>query len=242
MLAVMQPVFGNSFRYEMRRVACPEDWDSVHAIRFAALSSRGDAGFGTPQACGDAHDRAPNTSTFLLLRNGRPVGCTRSSVTGARRPAPLPAMDVFGPQMGTALGPDATVVEASFMLVDPRAADPTAALFHLFKAPMLACAIANADWLVAAVRDVRMGFYRRMLNMEILSGAETLPGLAAPRVLMGLRFRQQALLLARRIPLLAMTGEDERRFEASGEVSFGAPRSAAGAPRRSAAPSTLVRD
>jgi hypothetical protein len=56
--------------------------------------------------------------------------------------------------------------------------------------------------------------------MEILSGAEKYPGIALPRVLMGLQYREQAPLLFKRIPVLAVTDADEAQFEAEGVVLF----------------------
>jgi hypothetical protein len=48
--------------------------------------------------------------------------------------------------------------------------------------------------------------------MEILSGAEHWPGMATPRVLMGLAWRDRARDLLRRIPALAASAEDEAAF------------------------------
>src|SRR5437763_401434 len=122
-------------------------------------------------------------------------------------------MDVFAEDIEKWLGNEATVVEASFTVVNPVSSfDPKAALFHLFKAHMVHCAVENADWLIVAARDTQIGFYRRMFNMEILSGAEQFPGLATPRVLMGLEYRRQAALLFKRIPVLAVGEDDEREF------------------------------
>lgn len=206
--------------FEMRRVATREDWIDVRSLRFDALRERGEIGDNDEAAYGDDYDAALNTTTFLLLRNARPIASTRSSVSSARRHWPLPAGDVYASEIA-ALGADATVVEASLMVVDPASQmEPKTALFHLFKAHMLQCAAENADWLVLAVRDSQIGFYRRMFNMDILSGAEKYAGLAAPRVLMGLEYRAQAPLLFKRMPMLAVSDSDESDFAASGVITF----------------------
>src|SRR4029077_401353 len=114
--------------------------------------------------------------TFLLRRNGRAAGATRSSVSSASRRWPLPALEPFGREIESAIGWDATILEASLTVVDPDlSCDPRTALFHLLKAHMLRCSLENADWLLIAVPDSRIGFYRRMFNMEILSGSERYP-------------------------------------------------------------------
>ncbi len=206
--------------FEMRRVATREDWSDVRSLRFDALRERSEIGTNGEGGYGDDHDAALNATTFLLLRNARAIASTRSSVSSARRRWPLPAGDVYAAEIA-ALGADATVVEASLMVVDPASQmEPKTALFHLFKAHMLQCASENADWLVIAVRDSQIGFYRRMFNMEILSGAESYAGLASPRVLMGLEYRAQAALLFKRMPMLAVTDADERDFAASGVITF----------------------
>ena len=206
--------------FEMRRVTTREDWSDVRSLRFDALRERSEIGDNDEAAYGDDYDAALNTTTFLLLRNARAIASTRSSVSSARRRWPLPAGDVYAAEIA-ALGADATVVEASLMVVNPASQmEPKTALFHLFKAHMLQCASENADWLVLAVRDSQIGFYRRMFNMEILSGAEKYAGLAAPRVLMGLEYRAQAPLLFKRMPMLAVTDADESDFAASGVITF----------------------
>ena len=217
--------------FEMRRVETREDWSEVKALRFGALRERGEIAESGDAAYGDDHDAAFNTTTFLLSRNGRSIGSTRSSVSSAMRRWPLPASNTYANEIA-GLGADATLVEASLMVVDPAAStDPKSALFHLFKAHMLQCASENADWLVVAVRDSQIGFYRRMFNMEILSGAEHYPGLASPRVLMGLEYRAQASLLFKRMPMLAVSAADERAFVTSGAITFPDGRRAVAAKR-----------
>jgi hypothetical protein len=213
--------------FEMRRVASRDDWARVRTLRYDALRSREEIGEDPDRAHGDSHDIALNTSTFLLSRNGRPVGTTRCSVSSSSRRWALPAMEAFGREIEESIGLESTIVEASLTVVDPStSADPKTALFHLFKAHMLQCAAENADWLVVGVRDTQIGFYRRMFNMDILSGAEKYPGVTSPRVLMGLEYREQAALLFKRIPVLAVSDADEMQFASSGIVSFPGERRA----------------
>lgn len=207
--------------FSMHRVANADDWDRVRALRFDALRIRAEIGESGGRAHGDAYDALPSSATFLLARNGRFVGSTRSSAAAPELRATLPAMEVFAREIDRAIGLECTVAEASLTVVDPAASgDARVALFHLFKAHMLRCSAERADWLLAAVRDSEIGFYRRMFDMEILSGAEKCPGIATPRVLMGLDYRQHAARLAKRIPVLAVTLADEAEYGASGVVRF----------------------
>ncbi len=210
--------------FAMHRVASRDDWSRVRALRYEALASRGDVAEDIERAYADPHDLALNTSTFLLTRNGRAIGSTRASLSTSSRRGALPAMDAFAGEVLSSIDLECTVVEASLTVIDPTTAmDPRTAFFHLLKAHMLLCATESADWLLAAVRDTEIGFYRRMLNMEILSGAESCPGIATPRVLMGLQYREHAALLFKRIPLLAVTLADEAEYAASGGVRFPQP-------------------
>ena len=104
--------------------------------------------------------------------------------------------------------------------MDPAAGDRRVPFLHLLKAHILQCETQNADWLVAAVRESEIGFHRRMLGMEILSGPETWPGMAMPRVLMGLQYREQEPRLVKRFPMLAVTLADEAEYAATGAVRF----------------------
>jgi hypothetical protein len=197
----------------IRRVREAADWDIARTLRFEGLVGRGEIGDGPARAFGDAFDDAPGTITYLLCRDDVPLGTTRSTVTAPGVRAALPSSRVFGRELEGAFGRDAVVVEASLTFVDPRAArDPQDALMRLFKVHMWRCAAENSDALVVAVRESQMGFYRRRFNMEILSGAEHWPGMATPRVLMGLAWRDRARELLRRIPALAASAEDEAAF------------------------------
>jgi hypothetical protein len=196
----------------LERVAHRNDWQHVRRLRYEALAQRGDLAEGAPAEWSDAHDAALNAVTFMLRDGDTLLGTTRSSAASARRHWPLPAHEVFAAEMERAFGVDATLVEASLTLVDPAADDPKVALIRLFRVHMLHCAVEDADWLLAAVRESQIGFFRRMFNMEIVSGPERCPGLASPRVLMALAYREQARLLAKRLPVLAVTAEDEREF------------------------------
>ena len=66
-----------------------------------------------------------------------------------------------------------------------------------------------------------------MFNMEILSGAEQYPGIASARVLMGFEYRQQAPVVFKRIPAMAVTEADERDFADSGVITFDVRRAPA---------------
>lgn len=203
----------------LRRVLSREDWASVRALRFATLSREGDLEPAALPAQADAHDGTPGTSTFLLADRGRPIGSTRASHARDGRPFRLPAMEAFAREVEPQLG-SASVVEASLTVVD-MAADRTLTLLRLFKAHMCVCAGVDADWLVAAVRESQMGFYRRVFEMEILTGAASVAGLAMPRVLMGLRYRERAPALLRRFPALAPRGDELARFAAGAALRFG---------------------
>jgi len=208
----------------LRRAASRYDWSDVRALRFAALAQRGDLDPAVEGEFGDAYDSALNTCVFVLSGNGQPIGSTRTCVSSPERRWALPAADAY-PRAFEALGAEATLVEASLAVVDPRSTmDDKAVLFHLFKAHMLQCALEEADWLLVAVRESQIGFYTRVFNMEILSGAEPYGGLASPRVLMGLDVRAHSALLYKRIPVLAVSADDQRDFAATGTVGFGSPR------------------
>jgi hypothetical protein len=197
--------------FELGRVRSQDEWACVRGLRYEALRARGEIPEHSERIFEDAFDAALNTSTFQLSRNGSVIGTTRSSVSSALRRWPLPSSDVFGREIEAALGNEVTLVEASLTLADP-AIDPKVALFHLFKAHMLQCAAQNADWLLVAVRDLQMGFYRRMFNMEILTGSGYVPGFATPRIVMGLEYRAQAPLLFKRLPALAISEAEARAF------------------------------
>jgi hypothetical protein len=205
----------------MHRVAGRDDWARVRALRYESLSSRGDIVPSAERIHSDSHDLTLSCSTFLLLKHGRAIGSTRASFSASQRRCSLPASATFQREMASAIAIDARVVEASLTVTDPHEArDRRTVLLHLLKAHMVVCAVERADWLIAAVRDDEIGFYRRMLNMEILSGVERCPGTATPQVLMGLQYREHAALLFGRIPVLAVNTGDEKEYAATGCVHF----------------------
>ena len=219
----------------MRRAATTADWSEVRALRHEALHARGDIAAGGDGEFGDIFDHAFNSQTFVLWSGAKAIGTTRTSASSAHRRWPLPVDEPFGAEIA-ALGAEATLVEASLTVADPSSAmDWKNVLFHLFKAHMLECAQEGADWLLIAVRESQIGFYRRMFNMEILSGGERYGGFTTPRVLMGLEYHAQAQLLAKRIPLIAVSAEDEREFAQTGAIAFRKPRRGAGGEPRAPA-------
>ena len=193
----------------LERVRQRREWQLARRVRYEALAARGDVPRCEAAAYSDVHDGALNAFTFLLREGDRIVGTTRSSSASAARRWRLPAHDVFALEMERAFGAEATLVEASLTLVAPGCEDPKVALIHLLRAHMAHCAIEDADWLLAAVREAQIGFFRRMFNMEIVSGPERCPGLATPRVLMALDYRAQARVLAKRLPPLAPGGLED---------------------------------
>jgi hypothetical protein len=229
--------------FEMRRVSSRGEWGQARSLRYQALRHRNEIGASDEEAYGDRHDAALNSATFMLTRNARPLGCTRSSVSSANRRWLLPASEAFEREIQSSIGLDSTIVEASLMVVDPASPlEPKNALFHLFKAHMLHCSMENADWLIVAVPDSQIGFYRRMFNMEILSGAEQYAGMSTPRVLMGLEYREQAPLIFKRMPVLAVTEADERDFATAGVITFAETRRLPVAHKRGEAPHLVAGD
>ena len=220
-VAALQPAF------EMHRVQSADDWRRAGLLRYKWLRAREDIPEAAVESHGDWHDRALNCQAYLLTRLGRPAGTTRSSVSSSSRRWPLPAMECFEKEIAGVVAEELTVLEASLTAVDAGVAEPRLALFHLFKAHMLRCATENVDWLLTAVTEPQIGFYRRMFNMRILSGAERFHGFATPRVLMGFDFREHAALLRKRMPVLAATADEEARFASSGLIGFEAEAEAA---------------
>ncbi len=200
----------------LRRATSREDWAAVRALRFAAMVREGELAPSALPLATDPHDAAPGSSTFLLVEQCRILGATRCSHASAGSPSPLPAAQAFGAEIDARIG-CGSVVEASLTAVD-RAADRAHCLLRLFKAHMAACAALDAEWLVAAVAERQMGFYCRVFEMEILTGAAPVRGFALPRVLMGLRYRERAAALYRRHPFLAPTGEQLRRYSCGADL------------------------
>ena len=164
--------------FQLGRVASAADWDDVlRAFATARSCSAATSRKTRRNAYGDGHDLALHAMTFLLRRNGHPAGTTRTMLSASHRRWPVPATAVFQREIDAALGADATFIEMNLTAVGPAPQDdPRTALFHLFKAAVVHSMLENADWVITAVRDNRIGFHGRMFNMQILSGPETLAG------------------------------------------------------------------
>jgi len=210
--------------FSMHCVTTRDDWGRVRLLRYVNLLEQGDIEANPECSYHDGHDRGTEGATFLLTRDRRPMGTVRASLDSPLRCGALPSMDVFEREIRSTIGLDRTTVEASLFANDPAShLDRRVTLLHLLKGPLLICTLVSADWLIITVREEEIGFYRRMLDMEILSGAETLRGIAAPRVLMGLQYREHAAHLFKRIPLMSVTQAEVREYAASGFVRFADP-------------------
>src|SRR5215471_9999789 len=102
----------------IRRATTSADWSELRALRYEALRARGDIGTSGDGEYGDIFDHALNSTTFVLATESLAVGTTRTSTSSARRRWPLPSGETFGPEI-SALGADATLVEASLTVADP---------------------------------------------------------------------------------------------------------------------------
>lgn len=217
----------------LRRAVTREDWAAVRALRFAAMVREGDLAPSALPIPADPHDAATQSASFLLVDRGRILGSTRCSHADAEAIAALPCAPAFGKEVEQRIG-GAAIVEASLTVVD-RTAERARTLMRLFKAHTAACAALEAEWLVAAVAEGQMGFYRRVFDMQILTGATRPRGFALPRVLMGIRCRDLAAMLHRRLPFLAPTAEDLRCFSSGAELRLEGEDAGANARRARAA-------
>jgi N-acyl amino acid synthase FeeM len=212
---------------EMHLAASAQDWDAVGDLRYRAYRQRDAILPNAEERLREPDDTAMNAMTFLLTRGGRPMGTTRTTVRTASRQWPLPGLATYRKAIESSIVAEATLVEASRTVVEPAlAADSRAILFHLMKAHVLHCALEDADWLLCAVRQPDISFYRRMLNMKTLSGFERYPGLTVQMVLMGLDVRTHMDLVAKRIPQMGVSREDQETFVATGCVRVARPPAA----------------
>ncbi len=198
------PTLAGASRFQLQRVESQSQWRHVHALR-----------------AGDAHDGALNATTFLLMNGERAIATTRTSVSAPERRRGIPCEDAYRASIETRCGSETTLVEASHTFVRPGSStEPRNLLFLLCKAHILQCLLENADWLLCAVREPEIGFYRRIFNMEIVSGPEDYPGPRSRRVLMGLDYRRHSRLLSLRIPALAITRDDHEEYLETGRIGF----------------------
>ena len=196
-------------RFELSEVRGEEDWREVSRIGARASPGLFEAQF---------RERAFDSATFLVRRNGLPVATACASLSGPDYHRLLLADTVFRADVARQLGHRPRYVEMGLpAVVSLPHAHARFAHLCLLKAAMMFGLVNEAAWLFTAVHEDEIGFHGRMLGMEILSGPEEVPVMSRHHVLMGFDLRNVPSL-ERRLPLFAMTPEVVEDFRQTGQI------------------------
>ena len=130
-----------------------------------------------------AHDALPDTGTFLVERDGEPVG---TITVYPDSPLGLPAEEVFRTDVEPIREAGRSPVEIGRLTIAPAFAKDRQVLMKTLEIPFL-CArrVMGATDVVITVNPKHQNFYNRMMLFETLSGEKTYGSVCgAPAVLM----------------------------------------------------------
>ncbi|MCI5076869.1 hypothetical protein [Oricola sp.] len=182
--------------------------NQVYSLRHRAYRASGVMTDSVGDLFYDDYDSKQNCFSFLLLHEGRPMGSIRAN-RKVLESDEVGAMDAFGPELRAAGIAGNSFVESNRFVIDPSfERRGIRALIQLMRGIRLHTALADARYVVTAVRVQHVDFYRRFLKMYPISKPAMYPGLDMLTVLLAADVKRDSKSVFDRIPELAVM-EDE---------------------------------
>lgn len=159
----------------LERADTDQTKQEVYTLRYRAYRAVEAISPNQQELFNDEYDLLPNVSSYLLRKkDGIALGSIRPCVYSPQLRNRIPALDIYYDEIKTNLGLDKVIVESTRYAVDPDFhANAARYSIYLFKAIFLQAILANADYVVAAVRKKHVPFYKKLLRMSPISGGRS---------------------------------------------------------------------
>lgn len=195
----------------------------VYALRYRAYRAVEAILPNQQESFSDEYDLLPNISSYLLRKNGGiAVGSIRACMYSPQLQNRIPAFDVYYDEIKTNMGLDKVIVESTRYVVDPDFQTNTMHhSIYLFKAIFLHVALTNADYLIAAVRNKHVYFYKKLLKMVPISDSKLYPNFNFTSAVLLVANAKEAVANAiKNIPVVYPTLEEIREYKQCSILRF----------------------
>jgi hypothetical protein len=179
---------------------------ACYRLRYIAYRSVNAVPFSDAEAFCDRFDETANSRLHTVKLGGRLIGSIRASIAHGRAEyEALPSFATYPEAVTAACGSNAVIVESNRFVIHPdHERHGLAAQMLLFRAIALNGIVEKADFILTAVAERHMPFYRRIMKFKPISAARPFFGIATPMVLMQASFAQDYAEVSRKTPLLAI--------------------------------------
>ena len=184
------------------------------ALRYTAYLSQSAIEPNDQRSFSDRFDELSNSTSYLLEHPDSLIGsiraCTYSGNFGLKQ---IPSLDAYSADIQSEIGLDKVIVESCRFVVNPDIKKSFGPQLHLFRMILLNAFMHDAEFIITAVREKHIRFYRDLLNFSPISSVKTYPGLNAGMVLLATNFRDAYRSVTNKIPELQITDEEVQEYK-----------------------------
>ncbi len=158
--------------------------DRVYSMRYRSYSAKDYIEKNETHRFMDQYDSKSNCTSFLTYYKNRPFGSVRTCVFNPELQNTVPVMEVFGKEIGEAIGYRSTFVEANKLVIDPSFQDKAGvvARLNIYENIVNTIVEHDAKYLVAGIRTEHIKFYKFM-HFDVMSEERSYPELNFKTVL-----------------------------------------------------------
>ena len=169
----------------------------------------------------DDFDFMPNSRIHLVWFDGKAVATVRSCIwSGQYDWTPTEAINYFQQDIKQEIGTNTTLLESNRFAVDPdfQGRQSLFAQILMFRIHALNSAVHNCEYIITAVRENHVPFYRRFLGMEVISRQSYFVSWANAEVLLMASDRENSLQTALKRGLPEVLPQDIERYAMCAEI------------------------
>lgn len=150
--------------------------DRVYSMRYKSYSAKDYIEKNASHKFMDEYDAKPNCTSFLTYYKNKPFGSVRTCVFNPELQNSVPVMEVFGNEIGNAIGYDSTLIEANRLVIDPSFQDKAGAVarMHVYENIVTSIIAHDAKYLIAGIRTEHIKFYKFM-HFDVMSEERAYP-------------------------------------------------------------------
>lgn len=168
--------------YTTELACCLDTKKEVYSLRYESYTSVNAISENEDKLFFDSYDDLPNMRTYLLRKLKKPIASMRICIYSVKfGNNPIPAFEPYYQEICNEIGLDKVIIESNKFVTDPvhEKTKTYGLLLLLFRMIGINSIIYNADYVIAAVREKHISFYKKFFFYPI-SDIKTYPGVNFP--------------------------------------------------------------